>query len=117
MNNAVSREEVRSVIDDKLDAVEARQDTKIAEVSGKLDLMFAEIKHQSGAFADLKSDVGELRTEVREDYKGTRTTIIVTAIGSVLAIVALLYTSQANLLSAFQTGLTAVTASSKPATP
>jgi hypothetical protein len=98
MSDGISREETRSIIDDKLEAVEARADVKYAEMNGKLDLLVDRLGR-------VASDVSSNTSEIRSDYKNMRLTIVVTAIASVLAIIGVLLTSQANMYSAFQTGI------------
>lgn len=97
MSDTPTREEVREIIGDKLATAEARSDAKLTEINGKIDRLSDQIGILVGHTADLK-----------DDAKNTRITVIVTAIASVLAIVSILLAAQGNLLSAFQTGLTAV---------
>lgn len=93
----VSREEMNA----KLEAVESRLDAKLAGIS-------ADIRVLASAVGDIKGEIGNLRNDVQEvkaDNKNTRTTIIITIIGSILAAGAALWSTQSNLLAAFQSGI------------
>ena len=101
----ISREE----IDAKLAAVEARTETRFVELSGKIDRVVDSI---STFRTDLTRELGAVHKEMetaKGDHKFTRLSIIIAVIGSVLAGVAALWVTQANLLSAFQAGLTVKT--------
>ncbi|HYZ41191.1 MAG TPA: hypothetical protein VE687_11285 [Stellaceae bacterium] len=110
----------REEIDAKLEAAETRTEARFAQLAGTLDLRFANLDYKVDRLADsivrLSTEVTESRREGRAESRTTRITMIVTAIASVLAIVGILLSSQANLLSAFQAGLSAKTSqsSSKP---
>ena len=54
------------------------------------------------AIGNLTTAIASVSTEVKEDYKHTRTTLIAAAIGVLALVVAV----QATLLTAFQTGVT-----------
>ena len=106
--DGITRDEVRGMISDKLEASEARTDAKFAELSGKLDVIVAEIRHQSAAVTETKRELETVSGSVESHHSNTRTTIIVTAVATVIALAALVYAADANLLSAFQSGLAAV---------
>lgn len=93
-------EPTREEIDAKLAAVEARTETRFTELSGKIDRV-------ADAVTRLTSDVTKELHEVKADNKRTRETIVVTAILGVVAAIAALWVTQANLLAAFTAGLTA----------
>ncbi|WP_201829640.1 hypothetical protein [Microvirga zambiensis] len=73
----------REYIDLKLEAAEARTEARFVELNGKFDRLFDNI-------AAMRSDFDANRFEVRADYKSTRTTIIVTVVGTGIALAALL---------------------------
>jgi hypothetical protein len=130
MSAAPTREE----FDAKLAASEARNTLAATRVEAQLDLIAARI---DGRFSNLESQLAETRVALtkldervsvesnltRQGHSTTRTTIVVTGVASVLSLAALVYSLQgisqsqhANLLSAFQAGLTALTAV-KPSVP
>ena len=86
-----TREEVFNA---KLETADARVETRFVELSAKLDRV-----------TDALGAVRDGLAEVRTDNKKTRTTIIITVVASTLAALAALWTTQQNLLSAFQAGL------------
>lgn len=86
-----TREEMNA----KLEATEARLEVRFVQIDGKLDRLVDKLGGLSGLLGD-----------VRDETKRTRITIVVTVVGAVVAGLAALYTSQSNLLQAFQTGLT-----------
>ncbi len=91
----VSREEM----DAKLQAAEARLDAKLSGIAADITIMRSRLD-------TMGTDVASTRAEVSKENRSTRTTIIVTAIVVVVALVAAVWQMQAGLLSAFQLGLT-----------
>lgn len=87
-------EQTREEIDAKIEAVESRIETRIAEISGDIKLMNANVTAMAA-----KVD------ESSKEQRSTRTTIIITAIGVVIALAAAVWQMQTGLLEAFQTGL------------
>lgn len=93
-----------NLIDAKIAASEARTDAKFAELRGdmragfadirtevqglvgKLDLVVNQTAQSDRQIADLRSDVRGIRDEVRSENHSTRTTFIVTAVATFLAI-------------------------------
>jgi len=129
--SVMTREEVIA----RLEAVEARSETRSVELGGKLDYLtdimvgdhglFTQMKSlkadtlaQIGAFkAEMTSQIGSLRAEMtalKADNRTTRWTIVITLITSIMAASALILSVQANLLSAFQAGQTAPPQSHAP---
>lgn len=110
----ISREELNA----KLEAVEARMDGRVASIEGKIDAFLAAQTHQQRfnehRFDSYEKSVGEMRNEIKTDLKSLRSTIIVTAVSTVLAIVigvaGFNATLTSNMLSAFQFGKTASSA-------
>lgn len=96
MSEHPTREEMREVIKDKLEAVEARIDAKLIGIDSKIDRLSDNVQH-------LVTQVGD----VKADNKSTRTTIVVTVVVAVLAALAAIVTVQIGLLSAVATGLAA----------
>lgn len=86
----------RAEIDAKLEAVEARTETRFARLEGKMDLL-----------NQTMVGVANQMSEVKSDNKNTRWTIGITVAATMLAAIAALWTTQANVLTAFQTGLAA----------
>lgn len=88
----------QELVDAKLSAAEARTETRIVELSGKMDRL-----------TDLlTTSTVQLTQEVREvkaDNKNTRWTIGITVVVTIIAALAALWTTQNNLIAAFSTGL------------
>jgi hypothetical protein len=84
----------QELVDAKLATVEARSETRFVELNGKLDRIVDSI-------GGLAKEIGT----VKADNRFTRLTITVAIVGSVIAGIAALWVTQANLLAAFQTGL------------
>ncbi|MFZ0269134.1 hypothetical protein [Caulobacter sp.] len=111
--NTVTREEITA----RLEAVEARSETRFVELGGKLDYLSDVLIGDHGFFAQmnaLKTDnlaqSNALKAEMislKADNKTTRWTVVITLITSIIAASALILSVQANLLSAFQAGQTA----------
>jgi hypothetical protein len=106
MSDGPSREETREIINDKLGAVEARIDTKLVGIEGKIDLLAATMASSNN---QVQAEVSRLTIavgEVKADNKYTRWTIIITVVLSLIAAGSALWTTQSNMLSAFGAGLT-----------
>ena len=87
-------EQTREETDAKIAAVESRIETRIAEISWDIKLMNANVTAMATKVA-----------ESSKEQRTTRTTIIVTAIGVVIALAAAVWQMQTGLLDAFQAGL------------
>ncbi len=101
MPDAPSRDEIAA----RLEAAEARTETRFAQLSGSLDLRFANLGQQ---IDQITTSINRLVSEVQEvkaDNKTTRMTTIVTVIASVLAAIAAIWVTQGNLLAAFQASI------------
>jgi hypothetical protein len=123
--DAMNREEIEA----KLEAVEARTETRFVELSGKIDRLgeiltgdHGVLAQMAGLRADTFAQMASLRADtfaqmaslktdtlaqmiaLKADNKTTRWTVVVTVVTSVLAAAALVMSVQANLLSAFQAG-------------
>ncbi len=96
----------REEIDAKLQAAEARTEARFVSLDGKLDLVLNQISGFNDQVRDLKAeiknDVKELRSEVRSENKTTRWTVFAIAVAALVGGLGALWTSQSNLLSAFQ---------------
>lgn len=119
MDDAPSRDEIAA----KLEAAEARTEARISQLSGNLDgrfasldvrfasldVRFASLDHKIDSLADMVTNltmaVKESRQEARAENSLTRKTIIAVSAGGILAGLAALWTTQANLLASFQAGL------------
>lgn len=95
----------RDEINAKLENVELRAENRFVELSGKIDRIVDSIAALNGAVTNELEDVKRELVIVKADNKFSRLTIIIAIVGSVLAGLAALYVTQANLLAAFQTGL------------
>jgi hypothetical protein len=99
-------------IDAKFEAAEARAETRFVELSGKIDRVADSIGNLSSTVtSELQNVRTELRT-VKSDNTFTRWTIVL----AVLAAIGALWVTQANLLTAFQAGLTLKTEQAPPPT-
>ena len=90
----------REEMDARLEAAEARSETRFVELNSKLDRLGEILTGDHGFVAQMNS----LKAENRADNKATRWTVVITMITSILAAAALVMSVQANLLSAFQAG-------------
>ena len=85
----ISREE----LDAKLQTVEARMDTRVAEVVGRIDVVLSEIRADRERSANLEKSLSEFRAEsksaerdMRAQTASLKTTMIVTAIATVIGL-------------------------------
>lgn len=120
----VSRPELEA----KLEAIEARMDGRVASMEGKIDALFAKldareaVAEQREKSAEVRAQAAESRmgriesetTAIRGDMKSLKTTIITTAVASVLAIVfgvaAFNATLLSNMVASFESGKSTATA-------
>jgi hypothetical protein len=91
--------------DAKLATAEAKTESRFIELSGKIDRL-TDLVTSSVATSTNEFVLVERRlTEVRDDNKNTRWTIVVTVIISMLAAMGALWATQNNLLAAFSAGI------------
>jgi len=111
-------EPTREEIEAKLEAVEARTEARFTQLTGTIDVRFANLDGKIDRLVDsvwrLSEGVDAARKEGRADNKSTRWTIIIVVVASVIAGLAALWTTQGNMLSAFQAGLAAKPFESQP---
>lgn len=96
----------REELDAKLEAIEARMDARVVTIGGKIDAFLAAQAERDKAseyrFQRIEADV----SEIKQSFSSMKSTMIVTAISTVLAIVigvaAFNATLTSNMLSAFQ---------------
>jgi hypothetical protein len=95
--------------DAKLATVEARTETRFVELSGKIDRLtdvtISSMNHLTKEVGALAKQVGDVRSEVKEETRFTRWTIAGIFVGTILAALAALWVTQGNLLSAFTAGI------------
>lgn len=106
-----------ALIDAKLATVEARTETRFVELSGKIDRVVDSI---SSLGKEMSQRLGQVERElgtVRADNKTTRMTIVIAVAASVIAGIGAIWVTQANLLTAFQTGLSIKTEQPAPKAP
>jgi hypothetical protein len=84
-------------LDALLAAAEARAEVRFASMQATLQQIALSLTGENGVIAELKA--------VKADNRNTRWTILAIFAGSVLAGLAALWTTQANLLAAFQASL------------
>lgn len=100
----ISREE----LDAKLSATEARMETRVAEVVGRLDALMEAQKGRDGLTQQTFEQLQKAQTETLGGLKSLKNTIIVTTISSVIAIVlgiaAFNSTVLSNMVSSFESG-------------
>lgn len=110
MSNPISREE----IDAKMEAVEARVETRFVDLTNKVERLTSSVETLNSTLAAtgnaVTSQSAATQKEVRDQNNLTRWTIIGLAVAALTLIVA----TQANLLSALQTGI-GIRGASKPA--
>jgi hypothetical protein len=99
----------REEIDAKLEAAEARTEARFAQLTGTLDLRFANLDNKVDRLADtveqLAGEIRYIRGDVHSENTTTRWTIVGIAVGTAIAALAALWSTQANLLAAFQNGM------------
>jgi hypothetical protein len=109
----------RAEIDAKLDAANARTEARFASLQGDMDVRFVQM---GGKIDSLSSDIRVLTSRVDEtlktmvsESKTTRGTMLVvgsTSILTVLGLIIMLWqatlSSQANMLAAFQSGISMI---------
>lgn len=108
-----SREEIAA----RLEAAEARTETRFAQLSGTLDVRFANLDHKIDQLAE---SVGQIAREVaagRSEIRTARLAIVVAVVASVLAGLAVVFVTQSNMLAAFQASLAIKTLPSQPPKP
>ncbi|AYJ87639.1 hypothetical protein D3Y57_19070 [Sphingomonas paeninsulae] len=103
-------------LDAKLEAVEARTETKFAQLIGKMDGFTI-------ALGSVAKDVGQLKVEIAAvdaHARNAKSTIIIAIIGSVIGIISLTYAAVAiyvsamgTTASAYQSGMAAAEAHKK----
>ena len=78
----------------------------------KIDLLIGQVQALSGVVAETRANTATVVEEVKADSKLTRSTVIVAAIASVIAVLGLMVTLwiaginiQANMIAIFQAGL------------
>lgn len=108
--NDVSSETVRR-LEDRIDAAEERGTLRLAEAMAKLDARFAGLGAQMQGISDRLTRLETTASSTQSDIANSRRTLLAwlipCVIGTGVAVAALLYTGQANMMGAFQTGLTA----------
>lgn len=109
----------RHELDAKLEAIEARMDGRVASIEGKIDAFLAAQAVRDAAQVERNQGFDRAIGEIKSGISSMKTTVIVTAISAVLAIVFGIVTFNAtlssNMLAAFQAGKAeAVTARPSP---
>src|SRR5690349_6699136 len=94
MSDAPSREETRAIIDDKIEALEARTDTKFAELKGEMMRVNDNLTRLSADFA-----------RNRSESHNWMIAIVAIVVASALAVGAMVLASQANMFHAFSAGI------------
>lgn len=91
----------KDLLDARLETIEARMDARMAHIEG----LVANIAQSQ---ADMRRELDSMRSESKADNKSTRTTMLVTGISSVLAIVlgvgAFNATVLSNMVASFESG-------------
>lgn len=93
----------RDYVDARLEAVESRTDGRVARIESALAasaaLMEERSRHLDARMERIETALSEIRTETRSAIEGLKTTVIVTAISAVLAIVLGVAAFNATVLS------------------
>lgn len=113
MSGPPTREEVEA----RLEAVEARMETRVTEIGGKIDRLTDLLQVRLGGVESSLNAVKADMSEVKADNKNTRWTIAITVVASLLAAGGALVTMQGNLLMAFQSALAVNAAHAPDAAP
>lgn len=88
------------------DITREEMDAKLAKAAADTELSMAEYR----------SDIRQIRDYMQRNdsqLKSLHTTIIVTAIGTLIGLAGIIVAMQANMISSFQSGVTAAMSSSK----
>lgn len=80
----------REYVDLKLEAAEARTETRFVELSGKLDRIIESFDATNKSIQTAREESVKFRDEVKQEYKSTRSTIIITVLSTAIALAALL---------------------------
>ncbi len=88
------------MVDITREEIDAKIETKFVGLAGQIEMLTAEMRSE---FRHQREDTALLRAEMQ----GMKTTILVTVVGSVLAVLGIMLAGQSNLLSAFQAGIAA----------
>jgi hypothetical protein len=111
----------REEIDAKLAAAEARNETRFVELSGKMERIIEAVNRSNSDYlrtaGETKDDLRAVNQRIAAESKDTRHVIIGTIIASVLAALAAIWVTQANLIAAFQDGITLHDTHSTPPKP
>ncbi|USX22617.1 hypothetical protein NHH82_10845 [Oxalobacteraceae bacterium OTU3REALA1] len=102
----------RDFVDARFEAVESRMDGRVARIEAALAASTALVdersRHADARMERMESALSELRSETRSAISGLKTTIIVTAISAVFAIVfgvaAFNATVLSNMVASFESG-------------
>lgn len=120
MNSTPSRDEIAA----RLEAAEARTEARFAQLTGTLDVRFANLDNKMDRLGELierlSAEMGGVKAEmvgVKADNKFTRWTIVGVVVASILAGLAAIWVTQGNMLAAFQASLAVRTMQSGPPTP
>jgi hypothetical protein len=89
----------------KLEAVEARPETRFVELSSKIDRVADSMNSVASRVIDSMNSVASELRIIKSDNTYTRWTIIVTVVGAVLAALGVIWVTQANMLASFQAGI------------
>lgn len=103
--DAMAESPSRDEISARLEAAEARTETRIANLTGSIDARFLGMDHKLDKIADAVTALTDTVIGVKSDNKYTRWTIVVVVVASILAGLAALWTTQGNMLASFSAGL------------
>ena len=94
-------DQTQELVDAKLAAVEARGETRFAELSAKIDRLADAVERSSAVSSKAIADIHTEIVTMKSDNKFTRWTIV----GAVIAGLAALWVTQSNMLASFQLGI------------
>ena len=111
MSEPVTREEMNA----RLEAAEARTETRFVQLVGKIDMLGSQISQVrqdlGGQVAQVRGELGQVRedlggrmAEVLADNKSTRQTIMWVTITAMLTVIAVVIAVQVGLMNAFSAG-------------
>ena len=111
-DNCMATSPDRDFVDAKFEAVESRMDGRVARIEAALATSTALVdersRHADARMERMETALFELRSETRSAISGLKTTIIVTAISAVFAIVfgvaAFNATVLSNMVASFESG-------------
>ncbi|MEB0133806.1 hypothetical protein QN362_00505 [Actimicrobium sp. CCC2.4] len=98
--NAPTREEFNS----KLETMEVKMDGRVTSIEAKIDGFMGRLEEKFGRMDDRMTRIESDLSSTRSDFKSLKTTIVITAIASVIGLFAANVTMVQTMLASFESG-------------